>query len=169
VSDVVTVAGAAGATGTGSWQLLGPIAPNRQGTCTGLDWSGAQVRAAGSFDVALAATQYATDAVELTSSGCYSYVESMAQTDRTNAAATQPGDPAETVLVNDPPAPVSQPAGPAQPTPAPQPGTGDSANGSTPLAYTGAPVAQGMVAAAALLLFGTVLVIAARRRRYRSE
>ena len=108
--DQVLVTGTYGATVTGTWRLLGPIAPNEAGRCTRLSWSDAPVAAQGRFTVRGDGTgrvgRYTT-----TTGGCFTYAEALTGTGTTTSTGwTRPGTVAETALVRP-----SQPRVPAQP------------------------------------------------------
>lgn len=113
LSDTVTMTGALpGTTVTGQYQLLGPVAPAADGTCNGLDWSGAGVLAHGSFTITAAADGTGTamtGAETLTVAGCVTFVEH-GDASATSATIewTKPGLTAETALVTSRPALVTQ-------------------------------------------------------------
>jgi uncharacterized repeat protein (TIGR01451 family) len=76
VADTVTIAGTEGFEGVLAWQLKGPVAPAAGGSCTGLDWSTANVVAEGELEVAEDGT-LTTASSELPSEGCYGYGETL--------------------------------------------------------------------------------------------
>lgn len=96
LTDSVVVAGLGGATISLDWRLLGPRPPHA-GSCTALDWSGAPTAATGSVTVTGDGT-YPTPGVRVARAGCFTYVESLAETATTHTAGSAPGQPAETTL-----------------------------------------------------------------------
>ena len=101
VNDSVVVSGRGVGAGTLDWTLVGPIAPAPDGTCEGLDWSGAGTADQGTIEVTGDGT-YATDASSPTAIGCYSYVQRLTDDSVGGPATTAAGDPGETVLVAKP-------------------------------------------------------------------
>jgi hypothetical protein len=110
ITDQVVVAGTGGATVTGEWRLLGPLAPDVEADgpvrgivrCTGLDWASAPIAAQGELTVTGDGT-YAVGEHLVLDAGCYTYTESLPETGTTEAVATTPGIAAETTVA------VSQP------------------------------------------------------------
>jgi hypothetical protein len=108
--DRVKVAGSLGATITGGWRLLGPIAAS-DGACDGLAWTGAPIAASGTFTVR-GDGSYEVGRHTATAAGCYTYSEALAPSATTLATGwTAPGLPTETSAVRPHPARV-----PAHPT-----------------------------------------------------
>ena len=108
VTDTVTMTGAApGSTVAGDYQLLGPVPPAADGSCEGLDWTGAGVLGHGSFTITAGAdgTGTATTAAEtVTAAGCFTFVERGDATPTSGEIDwTPPGVAAETVLVKHQP------------------------------------------------------------------
>lgn len=102
IFDTVRVAGTGGNPVTVAWTLHGPITPKNNGSCDALSWAGAPIRARGTLAAAGDGT-YRTAATTLSVTGCYTYSETMAPTDVTESAATQPGIPAETLIITTTP------------------------------------------------------------------
>ncbi len=126
------------------WTLRGPLAAVN-GSCDGLDWSGAAVHDAGAIEVHADGT-FTTPASSVTAEGCYTFTEQLAANSIANSVVTVPGEAAETVLfVPEPPTP-----------PTPDNGGGLPYTGSQPLRLLGA-------AALALLAGGLMLAISRRR------
>ena len=96
--DRVTVSGAGRHPLTVHWTLHGPI-PQRDGSCDSLTWSHAPVAARGSMPVGGDGT-YLTAPARVTVGGCYTYSEQIPATPATEAAASVPGLPLETVVVD---------------------------------------------------------------------
>ncbi|GAB7007560.1 hypothetical protein JCM18899A_50350 [Nocardioides sp. AN3] len=108
--DRVQVTRTGGATVTGRWRLLGPIAA-RAGRCRGLSWARARVAGSGSFSVR-GDGFYDVGSHRVSRAGCYTYSESLAPSASTVATGwTRPGLPAETSAVRPRGVPV-----PAHPT-----------------------------------------------------
>lgn len=99
VTDAVTIANTGGASGTVSWSLLGPVAPATDGTCTGLDWSGARTAATGTLPVSGDGT-YVTGASALSAPGCYGYTDTLTGSSFAADATSGAGTTGETVLVH---------------------------------------------------------------------
>jgi len=133
------------------WVLHGPLAAV-DGSCDGLDWSGAPTHDAGAIEVHEEGT-YSTPAVSVTVEGCYTYTEQLAANPIAESAVTTPGEAAETVLFV-PERPVPPDPGPG---PGPAPDDGDLPyTGSQPLGLLGA----GLLA----VLAGAMLLALSRRR-----
>lgn len=96
LTDSVVVAGLGAATGNFDWRLLGPRLPYA-GSCAALDWSGAVTAASGSVTVTGDGT-YPTPGVQVRRPGCFTYVESLAETATTHPADSAPGQPTESTL-----------------------------------------------------------------------
>lgn len=97
IRDTVTVTGIDAEPVAVQWTLHGPLAP--LGTsCSGLDWTGAPVRATDSF-AAAGDGSYTSPSIVLREAGCYSYSEALPATATTEAAASLPGQAAESTLV----------------------------------------------------------------------
>ena len=72
-TDVVTIYGTGGGTGTLSWTLVGPVDPQGS-SCAEVDWTGAPTVAGG--DVAVTGDgDYPTGPVSVQSPGCYSWTD----------------------------------------------------------------------------------------------
>lgn len=96
--DHVTVKNTGGHRVTGHWRLTGPVQPNSAGDCTGLDWAHAPVAAQGAFTAPGDGT-YTVGAHTVTSVGCYTYTENLAESSSTHAAPWTPaGEVSETTL-----------------------------------------------------------------------
>lgn len=81
--DAVTVHGTRGATLTGEWQLLGPVAPG--GTrCRDLDWQGAPIAGRGTFRVRGDGTS-SVGSTRVEATGCYTYRERLRASATTRA------------------------------------------------------------------------------------
>ncbi|WP_026145888.1 class F sortase [Nocardioides sp. Iso805N] len=97
--DHVEVVGTGGHQITGAWQLLGPTAPTRTGSCDHLDWSGAKVAGSGVFTVAGDGT-YDVGSTKAPASGCYTYIEKSEADDYVAGTGwTAPGTSTETSSV----------------------------------------------------------------------
>jgi hypothetical protein len=135
--DRVYVTGTHGATVTGRWKLLGPIAPTLSGSCRGLDWSTAPTRAHGTFTVHGDGT-YTVGRTQATTAGCYTYREQLLASNATSATTwTKPGIVAETSAVK-----------PQQPYVPDHPQIGTGFDGQLPLFGRLAVVAQSVKIAA---------------------
>ncbi|GAB4003521.1 sortase domain-containing protein [Nocardioides ultimimeridianus] len=98
VSDAVTVSGSQGATLSGHWRLLGPVAPGTSG-CADATWAGAAVAGAGGFTTTGDGT-YQVGTTTIRVAGCYTYVERLDASSSTRTTSwTPPGETTETVLV----------------------------------------------------------------------
>jgi hypothetical protein len=104
-ADRVTVSGSGIGLNAGSpvavdltWTLVGPV-PAINGKCTSVNWSSAKQQATGTISVA-GNGEYTTPATRISAAGCYTFFESLAATADSAAAATLPGDPAETVQLS---------------------------------------------------------------------
>lgn len=95
-SDTININGAANASGSDAWRLVGPVAPV-DGSCASLDWSGAATAASGTITVNADGT-YNTPTASPTAPGCYSYVDILTGSSW-NQVNIAPGTTAETVLV----------------------------------------------------------------------
>ena len=98
-SDAIVVGNTGGASGTVDWSLVGPVAPAADGTCAGLDWSGAGTVDEGTLAVNGDGT-YATSSSAPTGAGCYSYVEQLTGAAFEGPATSPAGSAGETVLVH---------------------------------------------------------------------
>ena len=113
ISDTVTVSGNHGVTVTGSYRIIGPVAPVEH-ACASADWKRGRVAAHGTFavhgnrrghSIARGIGRYVS-----TRPGCYSYSESLNATRVTMAVRwTRPGISSETTLVASAPARVVDP------------------------------------------------------------
>ena len=92
-----------------TWTLYGPVAPVA-GSCGGLDWTNASVVATSSLPVPGDGT-FSTPPVELVTSGCYSFGDTLAATADSVAVSVAPGNPGET-LYGAPPSLTSQSSAP---------------------------------------------------------
>jgi hypothetical protein len=99
VHDSIAVTGTAGATVPIQWTLLGPLAPAADGTCTGLNWTGAPTIDSGTVTATGDGTVQTPD-VKLTSAGCVTFVETSPEGATVWAATSPAGQTAETVLVD---------------------------------------------------------------------
>jgi uncharacterized repeat protein (TIGR01451 family) len=90
VSDSIALSGTGATPGNGtiSWRLLGPVAPAADGTCAGLNWSGAPTDDSGTISISGDGT-YTTASSAPTATGCYSYGDSL--------DAPYPGAPSQSV------------------------------------------------------------------------
>jgi hypothetical protein len=110
ITDTVKVSNTGGYTLTGDWTLYGPVAPANGGCPSTGDsaWTTAPVAAAGGFT-----TKGDSDVVvgsyKITTSGCYTYSESIDSTSYTTAVADSPaGEVTETTIARDTPALVTK-------------------------------------------------------------
>lgn len=101
VTDSSLVGNTGGGSGTIDWQLVGPVKPNSQGTCDGLDWSGAATFDSGNVNFQGDGT-FTTDSSTPTASGCYSYVQTLSGTGFAQDVTSAAGATNETVLVTTP-------------------------------------------------------------------
>jgi hypothetical protein len=102
LSDSVVIAGTGGATVTGTWSLLGPVAPGADGTCASADWTGAAIFQTGQFTSEGDGTITTGPSDPLTDAGCYTFVDTLSATSSTAAIPqTQAGLASETALVAD--------------------------------------------------------------------
>ncbi len=102
ISDTIAVSGSFGATATGTWTLLGPVAA-LSSSCAAVNWTGAATAATGTFSVNLTngSGNTSTAPQTLSTVGCYTYVESLDATPATPAVPTSaPGIVAETTLIS---------------------------------------------------------------------
>jgi LPXTG-motif cell wall-anchored protein len=111
ITDSVVVSNTGGATITGHWRLLGPVAPvldEQLGPiCTGVDWTNAPVAGQGEFTVTGDGT-YTVGETTVTEPGCFSYVEGLGETPTTPAhPETPPGIPSETTVITTGPTVVT--------------------------------------------------------------
>lgn len=106
IHDTVTVSGTRGAAGTFAWSLLGPVAPQPDGSCAGTGdpaWSAAPVLATGEVVTAGDGVYVTGDyTVRTADVGCLTYVETLRESPTTGPVTTPPGIPAETFLVTKP-------------------------------------------------------------------
>jgi hypothetical protein len=102
VTDSVTLSGipAGAPAATLTWTIYGPVGHESNGTCpSGASaYQSATVAGTGTMQVTGNGT-VTTPAVELVTSGCYSYGDSLASTALGSAAVVAPGEPVETVSV----------------------------------------------------------------------
>jgi len=142
------------------WVLHGPLAAV-DGSCDGLDWSGAPTHDAGAIEVHEDGT-YSTPAVSVTVEGCYTYTEQLAANPIAESAVTAPGEAAETVLFVPerpvPPDPDPMPDPTPDPTPDPAP------DGGGDLPYTGSQP-LGLLGAGLLAVLAGAMLLALSRRR----
>jgi uncharacterized repeat protein (TIGR01451 family) len=101
VHDTITVGNTGGASGTIDWTLVGPLAPNPDGSCTGLDWSGAATADSGSLAVA-GDNNYTTADSTPTAEGCYSYQATLTGAAWSGPVSSDAGSDNEIVLLTDP-------------------------------------------------------------------
>ena len=97
-SDGIDVANTGGASGTLAWQLVGPVAPDANGSCDAADWTGAATVDTGTIPVAGDGT-YTTTTSDPTVAGCYGYVETLNGSHWLAPVTSPAGTPGETVLV----------------------------------------------------------------------
>ncbi|MBV9592299.1 MAG: hypothetical protein JO147_00675 [Actinobacteria bacterium] len=173
IHDEITVSDAAGATLTVSWQLLGPVQPVTAGTCEGVDWAALTPITSGTVMVSDSGSVVTPDFV-VSLPGCYTYVESAAETATTQSVQTTPGLTPETVLVT----PMTGPNGgsgqtpPVSSTPTGTPATPLTVTASAPaaLAYTGAGNLELMAIVGGLVtLAGLMLLLGQRRQTLRQR
>ena len=93
LSDVITVAGGADSTATGTSTLLGPLTPGPGGSCASLNWTGAPTAGTAPFSIVLNGAGTGTDtsadtAVTPAAVGCYTYVDSLKAGTKDPALAT---------------------------------------------------------------------------------
>jgi hypothetical protein len=144
VTDSITVSGipAGAPASTLTWTIYGPVAHESNGSCpsSASTYQSATVAGSGTMQVSGNGT-FTTPSVQLVTSGCYSYGDSLAATALGSAAVVAPGQPAETVSVSTTP-----------------PGPPFAVTGMTPvLFFVGVLLAAG----------GTVVTLLGRRRRGR--
>ncbi|WGL52339.1 class F sortase [Nocardioides sp. BP30] len=102
--DHVQVSGTGAHPTTGDWQLLGPVAPARDGSCEHLDWAGAKVAGSGTFAIT-GDGSYKVGSTRVAASGCYTYIERSEADDYLAATAwTVAGAATETSSVRSQPA-----------------------------------------------------------------
>jgi uncharacterized repeat protein (TIGR01451 family) len=108
VVDAITLSGSGIGTSLASpqsagldWTLSGPVTP-ASGGCASVSWAGAATVATGSITVT-GDGPYSTPSSDLTTTGCYSYSESLAQTTDGAGAGSADGGTNETVLLLAPP------------------------------------------------------------------
>jgi hypothetical protein len=115
VTDTITVSGipAGAPAATLTWTIYGPVPHTSSGTCpSGAGaYQSATVAGKGTMQVSGDGT-VTTPAVQLVTSGCYSYGDSLAATTFGSAAVVAPGEPAETVSFSTTPPPPHTPPGP---------------------------------------------------------
>ncbi len=99
LSDSVVVTGTNGAATSGSWALLGPVAPG-EGVCGAVSWAKAATFDSGTFDVTGDGTYPTPSTKPLTVAGCYTFTDSLEATAITTATSTTPGIVSETALVS---------------------------------------------------------------------
>jgi uncharacterized repeat protein (TIGR01451 family) len=98
VTDAITIGATEGFEGAVSWRLRGPVPAASDGTCTGVDWTGAPTLAEGELEVASDGTLI-TKSTELAVEGCYGFQETL--TGEHLAPTFSPiGSAGETVLVH---------------------------------------------------------------------
>lgn len=97
-SDATDVGNTGGASGTLDWQLVGPVAPDANGSCDNADWTGAATLDTGTIAVA-GDGSYPTATDAHTAAGCYSYVETLTGSAWLAPVTGPAGTPGETVLV----------------------------------------------------------------------
>jgi uncharacterized repeat protein (TIGR01451 family) len=136
-SDAVAVANTGGASGTLGWQLVGPVAPDSNGSCDNADWTGAATVDTGTIAVAGDGT-YPTATDAPTAAGCYSYVETLNGSAWLAPVTSAAGTPGETVLVK--PATFATTASAVRMLP------GDNVTDSVGLAGTGTNPGAGTIA-----------------------
>lgn len=102
VTDRITIGGTGDRPGAIEWSLVGPVAPNADWTCAGIDWSGAAAIDQGTLDTT-GDGQYETPSTTLPNGGCYGYVVTIGG-DKIGGSANSPaGSPDEVVLVRTEP------------------------------------------------------------------
>jgi uncharacterized repeat protein (TIGR01451 family) len=107
--DLITIGGTEGFAGTVHWKLAGPVPAAADGSCAGLDWSGAAVVTTGEFAIkGDGATP--TPKSDLSAIGCYGYQVSVEGPDLETVASPL-GSGGETVLVRAVPPVVQPPQG----------------------------------------------------------
>ena len=99
LSDSVTVTGTGGASISGAWKLLGPVAENA-GSCSGTSWDNAPIFDSGTLTINAGNGKYTTTSTKkLVGPGCYTFTDSLPATATTESVTTTPGDAAETAIV----------------------------------------------------------------------
>lgn len=98
VTDAIRIAGTEGFAGTVKWRLLGPVTPVADGSCNGVDWSGAAAFAEGEFEVEEDGTTD-TAVAKPTAHGCYGY-EATVEGEHLTTATSPVGSAGEVVLVH---------------------------------------------------------------------
>lgn len=101
VTDVVELSGTGGGAGLIEWSLVGPLAAAADGTCSGLDWSGAATADSGVIAVS-GDGRYETRPSSPAADGCYSYVQRLTAISAGGPSASLAGAPNETVYVGRP-------------------------------------------------------------------
>ena len=99
VSDVVSVTGTGGNSGTLDWSFVGPVAPSA-GSCSGLDWTGAAAVAAGSITTPAEDGAVTVGPAEVQGQGCYSWVEDLTLDNSAGTATSSAGTSTEIVQAN---------------------------------------------------------------------
>ena len=97
-SDAINVGNTGGASGSLGWQLVGPVAPDANGTCDNAIWSGAPVANVGTLAVAGDGT-YTTATSSPKAAGCYGYVDQLTGSAWSATVTIPGGTPGETVLI----------------------------------------------------------------------
>ncbi len=136
-SDAIVVGNTGGASGTLDWQLVGPVAPDANGSCDDADWTGAATLDTGTIPV-VGDGSYPTTTDATTVAGCYSYVETLTGSAWLAPVTSAAGTPGETVLVK--PATFTTTASAIRILP------GDKVTDSVALAGTGSNPGAGTVA-----------------------
>jgi hypothetical protein len=103
ISDDVTITGLTSA-GTLAWSFVGPVSP-RQGSCSGVDFTGANVVKSGTTSVASDDT-VRVGPVTTSSAGCYSWIQTLSYEVNPGdevSVTSSPSDAAEITLVSNAP------------------------------------------------------------------
>ena len=98
LSDSVLVSGTGGASISGTWALLGPVAPVT-GSCAGVDWTTAPTFDSGTLPVTKDGQYTTASSTKLAAPGCYTFIDALPATATTAAVAPTPGLPLETAQV----------------------------------------------------------------------
>ncbi|GLW52416.1 thioester domain-containing protein [Kitasatospora phosalacinea] len=171
VTDTLTVTGITpGRTVHLEPTLYGPLAPARDGSCAGLDWTAPDlpVTARLAPHDLTADGSVTTEAVRLERDGCYSFGTVMTHDVLTGGQEPVEhglGDPAETFLAEAAPSPSPSPSPSSSPSASASPSGSATPGPVPPLPDTGADgVGPVLIGTAALLVLGATALAVTRRR-----
>ncbi|MHB8318154.1 MAG: MSCRAMM family protein [Acidimicrobiales bacterium] len=81
-----------------TWQILGPVTPNANGSCTGVNWSGAPVFATGTLNITGSGNYTTPASPVIQANGCYTYADSWNTAGYSTGFSTA-GIPSETTAI----------------------------------------------------------------------